>query len=612
MPPYSLLLPLVIRSLSLLLPHTYFQPDEFYQAFEPAHHWVFGYGYLTWEWRDLPAPLLEHSRTSYLGSAWEELVVRGRMRGWIWPGVFAGIYKLLQALGVDHTDLIVFAPRVIGVVVAALTDWYTYHLANKVLGPGASASALFLSLTSLFNAHLLPRALSTSPETLLTVMALYHFPFLSSARSQVPDLRSMRGAIVGEKTVTDSGLDYVVLDRNDPQVAQEPSSESLALSVALATLALCIRPTTMSLWAYLGLDLLRRRYARHGIASAGRAVLVAGLSGIAVIVVSTCVDYYFAGRVYFPALTFVHQNVLQNISSFYGSTNQLYHLTQSLPIMLFPIWWWWGQGFIAALLPERSLPRGLRQLDRPEGLSLLARATAFSILVLSLSPHSEWRFLHPFLPPLLLFPIPAFARGYTPNMMGCYRLSNSIRQYVRMGKLPFYLTLCSPVLPYLYLNLVHGAAQVSVMNVLRRGELGQVKSLVALMPCHSTPWASALHQGIEGWFVTCEPPIGIDPKIHRTQQEFLYQSPVSYLEHVFPYPPAQLHDIPRSQVGPVKPSHVLLFGELLKRTEGQSLINVQDALHAMGYSEIWSGWNGFDLLQDEEKRRGGVRVWRLE
>lgn len=43
------------------------------------------------------------------------------------------------------------------------------------LKPGAD-SELFLSLASLFNAHLLPRALSTSPETLLTTMALYYYP----------------------------------------------------------------------------------------------------------------------------------------------------------------------------------------------------------------------------------------------------------------------------------------------------------------------------------------------------------------------------------------------------------------------------------------------------
>jgi len=94
----ALLLALAFRSLSLLLPQTFFQPDEFYQALEPAHHAVFGYGYLSWEWRDLP----------YSGTGWyNETVVGGRMRSWLWPSVFVGIYKLLRCLGLDETELLV-------------------------------------------------------------------------------------------------------------------------------------------------------------------------------------------------------------------------------------------------------------------------------------------------------------------------------------------------------------------------------------------------------------------------------------------------------------------------------------------------------------------------
>jgi phosphatidylinositol glycan class B len=223
---------------------------------------------------------------------------------------------------------------------------------------------------------------------------------------------------------------------------------------------------------------------------------------------STALDFAVTGRLLLPTLTFVHQNVLLNLSSFYGSTNPLYHLTQSLPIMLFPIWWWWAQGFVATLLPKRSLPSSLRTLDRPEGLRTLARALAFAITVLSLSPHSEWRFLHPFLPPLLLFTLPPLFRSFVPTILGAYRLARSIRQYTRIPAFPFYLILLSPLLPYLYLNALHGRAQVQVMDVLRRGDVGNVTGLVALMPCHSTPWTSALHKDVPAWFLTCEPPSG--------------------------------------------------------------------------------------------------------
>ena len=94
----AFLLALIIRSTSLLLPQTFFQPDEFYQALEPAHQLVFGYGYLTWEWKDLPE----------IGSSGiSTYITAGRMRSWIWPGVFALVYKGLKTLRLDDTFLIV-------------------------------------------------------------------------------------------------------------------------------------------------------------------------------------------------------------------------------------------------------------------------------------------------------------------------------------------------------------------------------------------------------------------------------------------------------------------------------------------------------------------------
>lgn len=40
-------------------------------------------------------------------------------------------------------------------------------------------------------------------------------------------------------------------------------------------------------------------------------------------------------------------------------------------------------------------------------------------------------------------------------------------------------------------------------------------------------------------------------------------------------------------------------------------VSVRDAITIRGYEEAWNGWNGFDWAQDEERRKGGVRVWRL-
>lgn len=46
----STLLALLVRICIALFTRTVFQPDEYFQSLEPAHHAVFGYGHLTWEW----------------------------------------------------------------------------------------------------------------------------------------------------------------------------------------------------------------------------------------------------------------------------------------------------------------------------------------------------------------------------------------------------------------------------------------------------------------------------------------------------------------------------------------------------------------------------------
>jgi hypothetical protein len=164
----AFLIALGFRSISLLS-QTFFQPDEFYQAYEPAHWLVFGTGHLTWEWRVLPA-VSEHVIQSLLEQGgWRAWMIKtigtgagGRLRGWLWPGIFAAVYKGLKLTGLDETRLIVrnspsrsvygpglnlvylfqvVAPRLPTVIFAAITDLYTFRLADKIL-PGRAEAAV--------------------------------------------------------------------------------------------------------------------------------------------------------------------------------------------------------------------------------------------------------------------------------------------------------------------------------------------------------------------------------------------------------------------------------------------------------------------------------------
>ncbi|TXT06064.1 hypothetical protein VHUM_03537 [Vanrija humicola] len=359
-------------------------------------------------------------------------------------------------------------------------------------------------------------------------------------------------------------------------------------------------------WGYVHLETTIAAWRTGGLSKATAMTIKTLLGGLTMLALSTCVDWLFVGRLVFPVATFFHQNILLNIAASYGVTGLAYHVTQSLPILLFPIWYWWGQGFAAALLPRSILPSILAELDSPRPLATLARSITFSLAVLSLSPHSEWRFIHPLLPQLLLFALPALHRTYQPLGMSATSFSQCLRQYCRIPRKAFYLIALAPIGPYLYLNAFHGAAQVGAISSLRRGDFGPVTSVVALMPCHSTPWASHLG-AIPGWFLTCEPPLA--NRTGKTEEATFYLSPVSYLSTDFPRPPASDASSTRRLDAP--PSHLLLFGDLLeaKDTGGGLQETVSQALRRLGYHERVRLWNGFDIAQDDSRRRGGVRVW---
>ena len=79
-------LALFVRIAIALGTWTFFQPDEYYQSLEVAHHLVFGYGQLTWEWL-APKPI----------------------RSIIYPALNVPVYWLLKVLALDGTSALVGA-----------------------------------------------------------------------------------------------------------------------------------------------------------------------------------------------------------------------------------------------------------------------------------------------------------------------------------------------------------------------------------------------------------------------------------------------------------------------------------------------------------------------
>ena len=105
----------------LILARDYDYPDEYWQGHEIAHHISFGYGFKTWEWTINDKPI----------------------RSYLFPLLLSSSYELLKLLGLDNTDLILYAPRMFQVLVCILFDWYLLKL-NDLYNPGKEKALLFL------------------------------------------------------------------------------------------------------------------------------------------------------------------------------------------------------------------------------------------------------------------------------------------------------------------------------------------------------------------------------------------------------------------------------------------------------------------------------------
>jgi len=202
------ILALSVRVVISLLTRTYFQPDEYFQSLEPAHHLVFGYGHLTWEWlahrpiRSVFFPLLNVPLFWLLKVT--GISESGKLGDWLL--VATCLFSIITVL----TQMQILGPKVIHGLLAACTDIYLIELTRRTIGDIYTSSAvsfysfltltnpddllqLLFSLTSFFHALALSRSLSNSLETSLTTVAFSFYPWDASPNS--PELIYHRPAL---------------------------------------------------------------------------------------------------------------------------------------------------------------------------------------------------------------------------------------------------------------------------------------------------------------------------------------------------------------------------------------------------------------------------------
>lgn len=294
-------------------------PDEVFQVLEPANLRAFGYGIVAWEWE--------------VG-----------LRNWAVPGLFAGLLKLGDLLGVRDP----LARRIwLELPLAALHFAMllaVHRITARKLPARARAWALWsIPLVGLFGpvVHFAGRTLSESYSTALVVLALER---LESTDERGGLAAASGGALLGLAVVARYGTAVVVL-------------------AALAWLALNRSPRTL---------------------------VVSAASGLAVALALGALDWATWGAPFHSFARYVEFNVVSGQAATQFGTEPWWFYLPQLGWLALCIW--------PALAFARS--------RRSEGSRLLEFSALAYLVAISLTPHKEVRFCYPSLVLLLVAATP--------------------------------------------------------------------------------------------------------------------------------------------------------------------------------------------------------------
>jgi hypothetical protein len=125
-------------------------PDEIFQSLEPAHRWVFGYGFVAWEFQE-------------------------GARSWLLPGALALLWKVATLLGVGSAPALVLLAKGAMVALALLGSYAAIRLAERLAGPPAGflAGALAASFPAgLIYGHRCMGEMASAPLVVLSALLL--------------------------------------------------------------------------------------------------------------------------------------------------------------------------------------------------------------------------------------------------------------------------------------------------------------------------------------------------------------------------------------------------------------------------------------------------------
>ncbi|KAI3634872.1 hypothetical protein MIR68_007253 [Amoeboaphelidium protococcarum] len=538
------------RLLNALIIQTYFSPDEYYQAIEPAYLKAFypeqfqnfisnksfqqGFTGVTWEW-----------------SQW--------IRSPIMIYVLSLLYRLLQLVNLDSRWMIIHLPRLLSALISSVGEYYSLRFISKYFPSFDKNSVLIVHLCWWYQIFTSGRYLSNTVEQCLTTMALYYWPWN------------------GDHT-------------------------RIYTSVTIALVSFCIRPTSPIIWIYLFTMLMIRNVP---FKMWFQVVTLCSIHGVIVISLSTVLDTVFYSATTSSLYNFIQFNLIQNLSSFYGIHSPWWYMTSGLPTILLTFSPFSYLAVIVNIFGAGQRESSTLSSSMQQQQQILLDCSWSLILtvgMLSLVQHKEFRFLSSLYLPLMLLSIQGvdMVLTFIINKKGARRF----------GKALFWFTVSVQLIAGLYFALVHQRGVLELMDVLHQDREIMLKqpeaqqfSVLFAMPCHSTPWFSMFHRkSLVGnsfndksdnlpqmRYLTCVPPLNVDAAQmdnYQDESDIFYQYPVKYLDALLS---EEFY------------SHVVLFKDL----ESEAILSILIAHHYQISKSIFNSH-----FHDDRRRQGDILIYR--
>lgn len=374
---------------------------------------------------------------------------RHRIRHYVHVLLIAPGFVLLRVLGADTPRLVHHAPRVLQALWATAADVATVRAAQRHSGSDRIAACVAAAqATSGFIFYCAVRAFSNSTEYALTACALSCWP------------------------VDDAEGDWVPL--------------------SLAAASVCVRPTAAATWLVCGVHLALRRWRQGALWPLVGRVVAIGASSLVVLLCADRVGYgeWHGSFSSLPAVRFLVFNAMEGKSSLFGEHPALWYLACGLPVTL-------GTSAVFVL---GGVCWGVTGGNERSAVAARRAAfiVAFVVVVLSMQPHKEFRFLLP------LFPFLMYLCGLGIHKSGLHP---------RLAAIGL-AALTAPAV--VYVSRVHDRAPLVVMAGLRQL---QPDSVDFLTNCHTTPFYASLHMNVPLRYLDCSAKVD-HPGVETEAQRF--------------------------------------------------------------------------------------------